>query len=425
MRVLFFLRNPKKKGKTAIYATLRYGGQRVIIFPGESIETSLWINKKNMNKPKSVPQNNSLIGRLNRAEQLYRDVHDNLQSKINGIVPPEKLKEAIYEKMYPQYKNETTTMRIIDFFEVFIEDSKAGERLTNNKTKLSEGSIKPYRSASNHFGEFEKLKKRKFYLTDIDQNLIDDFIKYLNVTKKLSINASAKYLTAFKSLMSYAKKKKLITTEVLLENTVDIRRERSDTIYLNEKEIEGLLALQDFENPTHEVVRDLFVIGCKTGLRFSDYSKLRLENIHNGKIQINQIKTRNRVTIPVHPIVQSILDKYPNGLPKCPTNQAFNRCLKDIGEKVPELCKEFEKKITRANVVERKTYVKWRLLQSHSARRSFATNEYLEGTDLLTIMNITGHTTQKAFLTYIKATDEEHAELLRKEWEKRNIKRGN
>jgi len=88
MRVSFLLRNPEKKGKTAIYASICYRNKRVIVFPGESIDTKNWNNEKNIKKPKQISANNALIGRLNRKEQLYRDVYDDLQKTIAGVIPP-------------------------------------------------------------------------------------------------------------------------------------------------------------------------------------------------------------------------------------------------------------------------------------------------------------------------------------------------
>jgi len=134
---------------------------------------------------------------------------------------------------------------------------------------------------------------------------------------------------------------------------------------------------------------------------------------------LTQQKTQNRVTIPIHPTVKEILAKYPNGLPKCPPNQVFNRYLKDLGKKLPQLDTDFEKVLTRGGVADPKTYKKYELLQSHTARRSFATNEYLNGTPTITIMAITGHRTEKSFLAYIKADSLQHAMLLAEHWKKR------
>ncbi|MCD7940142.1 MAG: tyrosine-type recombinase/integrase, partial [Bacteroides intestinalis] len=63
---------------------------------------------------------------------------------------------------------------------------------------------------------------------------------------------------------------------------------------------------------------------------------------------------------------------------------------------------------------------KYELVTSHTARRSFATNLYLSGFPAISIMQITGHCTEKAFMAYIRVTPEQHAELLREHWIKNN-----
>lgn len=118
MRCNFYLRNPdpKKKGRTAIYLTATYKGQRCILYPGESIDKDDWDNKKF--KPKPLAGNNALIGRLNRFEQLVRDIHDDLQKNIKGIVPARILRNAVVEKICPVASEtmEATPILITDFF---------------------------------------------------------------------------------------------------------------------------------------------------------------------------------------------------------------------------------------------------------------------------------------------------------------------
>ncbi len=65
------------------------------------------------------------------------------------------------------------------------------------------------------------------------------------------------------------------------------------------------------------------------------------------------------------------------------------------------------------------TNPKWHLISTHTARRSFATDEYLAGTPPLTIMAITGHKTEKSFLRYMRISPSDHAKILAMEWEKR------
>ena len=111
--------------------------------------------------------------------------------------------------------------------------------------------------------------------------------------------------------------------------------------------------------------------------------------------------------IPVHPVVQSILDRH-NGPPRPQNDQIINRNLKRLGQ-LMELTDsvQIERTVGGAKTKESKT--KWAMLTSHCARRSFCTNNYLMGTDALTIMAISGHKTEKSFRRYLKLGPEDFA----------------
>jgi integrase len=72
------------------------------------------------------------------------------------------------------------------------------------------------------------------------------------------------------------------------------------------------------EKPSLERVKDLFLIGCFTGLRFSDFIRIEPENIteEGGAKYIEMLtkETSQRVVIPLKPIVTEILTKYGVGL---------------------------------------------------------------------------------------------------------------
>jgi len=257
MRFNFYLRNPKKKGRTAIYLSVTYRGERIILFPGESIETANWINKKGINKPKPISENNGLIGRLMRFEQLVRDMYDELQRATNDIVPAEVLKNAIIDKISPVAKRpDNAPVFISDFFQTLIDDSRSKKRLCNNSKAIMEQSIQIYVTAQNHYKEFEYIQRKKYRLTDINQKLIDDFSDYLNMNLKMALNGSGKNMKVFKTMMNYARKKKLINHDIFMDSKVTVTKESPDNIYLSEDEIKDLLEIKKFETPLYETVRD-------------------------------------------------------------------------------------------------------------------------------------------------------------------------
>jgi site-specific recombinase XerD len=191
--------------------------------------------------------------------------------------------------------------------------------------------------------------------------------------------------------------------------------EESDTIYLNENELNQLYNFDFSNNKRLERVRDLFLVGAWTGLRFSDFTRISKENIKGDFIEIEQQKTGKRVLIPLHSVVSEIWQKYGEKLPPNITNQKLNDYIKEVCQKVG-ITEHEQKAITKGGVKTSTRYEKWELVSSHTARRSFATNLFLSGFPTLSIMQVTGHRTEKAFMRYIKVTPEQHAVLLREHW---------
>ena len=108
--------------------------------------------------------------------------------------------------------------------------------------------------------------------------------------------------------------------------------EESQAVALSEDELDTLASFDFSHSPRLERTRDLFLVGCWTGLRFSDFTRIREENIKDGMITIQQQKTNEFVTIPLHPVFLRIWEKYNGNLPGNISNQKFNDNLKDVGK---------------------------------------------------------------------------------------------
>lgn len=133
---------------------------------------------------------------------------------------------------------------------------------------------------------------------------------------------------------------------------------------------------------------------------------------------MEQQKTGGHVAIPLHPVFLKIWEKYDGQLPNNISNQKFNDYIKEVCQ-IAEINATVFKSITRGGRKETTSYEKWQIVSSHTARRSFATNLYLSGFPAISIMKITGHKTESAFLKYIKVTSEEHAKMLMEHWKKK------
>ncbi len=143
--------------------------------------------------------------------------------------------------------------------------------------------------------------------------------------------------------------------------------------------------------------------------------KIGRTDIKDNTIAFRQKKTINKVIIPLHPVVIEILEKYNFNLPEPISNQNFNDYIKEAAQLAELNTNEVITK-TIGGVLTNFTYPRYELVSSHTGRRSFCTNMYKQGIPTLMIMSISGHKTEKAFLKYIKITQEEHARMMGDKW---------
>jgi integrase len=311
------------------------------------------------------------------------------------------------------------------FFENFIERMESGSRVHLQKnTPLAESTIKNMRNLKNHLLDYQTYSHRSLEFDTIDMTFYYGFTDYLTKIKKVNINSIGKLITNTKVLMREALEAGYTTNTIFTHRKFRSASAESETVYLNEKEIDQLQGLDLSDHKKLDRVRDLFIIGCYTGLRYSDLSKLTVDKIDDDILEVAQTKTGDRVHIPLRTEVKKLIEKYDGEFPRAISNQKFNEYLRDVCAKCDLLKKEVSIKTFEAG--KRVTLVKpkHQFVKSHTARRSFATNEYLAH-DLQTaeIRSITGHKTDKSFYKYIRVTPRENAENVAKKWKERELKR--
>jgi integrase len=250
----------------------------------------------------------------------------------------------------------------------------------------------------------------------------EDFLRYTTVKKGLAPNTIGKLITLIKVLLREAYEKGITTNQIYLNSNFKSISSVSDTVYLNDEEIKELQRLDLSKRLSLERVRDAFIVGCYTGLRFSDLTRIKPKNIDNGMIILTQQKTKFEVVIPMLKEVIAILEKYEFSIPDI-SNQKYNQHLHELCSKCDLLNEMVTTKAIRGGKVMETTQPKYELISSHTARRSFATNEYKRGE--LTpseIMVITGHKTEKSFLKYIRETKKETALRIKEKFILRELK---
>lgn len=310
------------------------------------------------------------------------------------------------------------------FFASFIENfAKESETRVNNRSGkiISPRTIQKYKTTKSIIEEFEKLKKIRLKITDIDLAFHRQFVSFLTTEKKYSKTVIEKNISTIKGFIKEAKEQKLETSPEAESKKFTFTRDEPIDTYLTETEINLIYNLDLSGDERLDNTRDLFIIGLWTGLRISDLSRIQHFLINENRIIVAETqKTGSTIEIPIHFQVKRILAKRNNQPPKIISSQKFNKYVKEVCEKAGITEKILGNiKNPKTNRKEKSYYPKWKLISSHTCRRSFATNLYGKQ-DNATIMAITGHKSHAQFMKYIKTTQKEHTEKLAKYWDSQN-----
>lgn len=216
-------------------------------------------------------------------------------------------------------------------------------------------------------------------LTGANLSRFAEFVK-----KEVALSSARTYCAMFKSVLNlYADQ---INLPNRYEDILSLKKDVSQNTWLTEGEINKLISYIP-DNDTEMIIRDQFVIGALTGARHSDYIGFTEKNIRDGYIRYVSKKTKHDTSVPLSPVVDRLIRGGLSEKNKEFSTTHFNDILQDMCRKIGITEKL---KLYRAGKYEEAE--KWRFVGSHSARRSFATNLYLRGTDIYLISKLMGHT---------------------------------
>jgi integrase len=148
--------------------------------------------------------------------------------------------------------------------------------------------------------------------------------------KGLAVNTVGKILKNLKIFLRDCARKNII--DPIDTSDFKVYQEEVENIYLTENEINTIYNLDLSHEKDRERIRDLFVLGCYTGLRYSDLSSIKPANIKGDFINLRQGKTMNHVVIPINDTAKKIIRKYNGGIPEGIHMNDFNKLIKGIAE---------------------------------------------------------------------------------------------
>ncbi len=304
---------------------------------------------------------------------------------------------------------------IIDLLSFAKSFSDLQSKKINPKTgkPLAKSTLSKFRLLHEHLRDFKNDQGKSLDFDNIDLDFYYNFLAFLKEKHQYSPNTLGKYIQALKTLLNEATAQKLTDNTGFKSSHFKRISVEAENIYLTDLEVRSILAVDLSNKPHLDRSRDVFIVGCYTGLRYQDIISLNRGSLSGNYLNTVQAKTGDRVTIPILPQVLRILEKYDY---QFKSNAKINVQLKEIC-KIAKIDQVIRQKSYVKGVLVDKAYKKYELVSSHAARRSFATNSYQKGIPTATIVKITGHRTEKSFYKYIKLDNKEHADILLKAWQ--------
>ena len=446
------IRTKKTEGKAELYSTIRCGKTAYHANLHLKVDIKKWIecSKTERKKANFLDSMNythkiqEIENGLKVLKKYHKCTKEEVDKLIENIVLNEA-REAMIKREETKSKLECEKRKILrEYVKNYLKEMQCGERRTIKNRLYSKSTIYHWKQVVDKVLDFHK--KYPFTWDDIDQRLIVKFVDYLE-KDDLNLQTIQKLMKDFKKLIKDA------GIEGIHDNyrardlnfTIAVgESDKSTQVYLTTKELQGLYDMK--LSGTEELVRDVFLIGCFTGQRVSDYGRIEPEwfgKTHNGVkvIRLQQKKTGNKVCVPiVGNQLKTLLKKYDYCVPKI-SDQEIDRTIKDICERlsasIPSLAvkektilKKQEKIALYTNkdggrqlfeINERGECIKhkWAMVASQTARRTCITNMYLakkpDGSAKYTLaerMSVSGHKTESQYIKYIKCSLDEVAEMV-------------
>lgn len=382
----------------------------------------------------------NLDAALKRATPITKE---EMREIIDSIVYAEaRAAQAKKKEEKAKKEAEEKRMTLNKYIAMYCDQITTGARQTEKGRNFAPSTVKTVKLALDQFTKFQKETKRTFDFNDINMDFYYAYTAYLK-KKGYSINTYGKCVKELKTIMAAAQSEGHHSNHIWMDKKFKGTRVEVDSIYLTKDDLDKMMAVDLSKYPAgYEQARDIFMIGVWTAQRVSDYNNIKKEDFstltknvmkeepdpeHPGQMKawiekqeitylnIRQQKTGAKVAIPCNSQLKAILEKYNYEAPHL-ADQVINRYIKDIARDAG-LNELVEIETTKGGTPKKEKIEKYKLVHSHTARRTGATLMYLAGIDLYDIMKVTGHASPKMLKKYIKADSLEVVEKLTDKYE--------
>lgn len=413
MNYSFRLKYPKLDKESLIYftASFKNEGKTFVYSTGEKIHPQDWDfeNKRPGNlsgRKKDAELRRAIDIQLSRYSNFYIELISRFKT-INEVLTIAQAKEEF------NIEFKKVTKKTSDFFKVydlFLKD----KREDNSDQANTESTIKRYEYNKKLLEDFRDEQKYNLRFNTINKDFYNAFIRYCVIEKKHSANTLSRNIGLFKTFMNWSISHKFTYNDEFRQFK-NIKRFKTDEIALTKDQVDAIYSFDLKENEKLIRVRDLFVFGCSTGMRYSNYSEVKKNDIVDDFINVIDGKDMSKLlSIPINRYSKEILEKYEYKLPKI-SNQKFNDYLKELFE-VMEYNSIVKKTMRYGNEIIETESALYDRISSHTARRTFITIMKNEGVPDKVIMSYTGHKSIEVFNNYYRPNQDQRINFMNNVW---------
>lgn len=423
--VNFLYRSTKDKANLVLRLLYRYNETDFVLGVQTKFEVSkhYW-SKQHKKKLKDI----DITNKQTEVNTELNKIKNHVLNAFNSIIPDEVNKDWLQTQIdyyyNPPKEAEQLPTEFLKYFDFFMDCKK---------NEITVGTKKKYNVTKHLLERYQKERKIKLQIFDVNYKFKVDFEKYC-LNNNYALNTISKDLRTIKTVCNHAKQNGIKISEQV-EN-IKTPQHKTEKIYLTFEDIKKIENIDKRRlNDNYSNAKDWLIISCYTGQRISDFmrfnkSMIRYEKNKNNELkpllEFTQVKTNKTMTIALHPKVIEIINKRNGEFPKIISDAKYNLYIKQVcriakideiikGSKLININSNEENEKRGKTKDEPKQYrketgmfKKWELVSSHIGRRSFATNFY--GTIPTTyLINVTGHSTEAMFLNYIGKSNKDLA----------------
>ena len=403
MNYTFKLKEPNAEKETLIYFRSFFSNENrnFIYSSGEKIKPSEWDFENRLpndlnGRTQRAVNHRSIKKQLDRYSGFFTEIvnrYKNIDEELTIDIARQR-----FDEEFKKIKIKDDFFRIYDEFIQEKENDYSG----NSISKSTKDRYDYNKRLLQDFQDYYKLKLR---LGNFDDKIYNKFLKYCIEIKDHSANTVHRNVGLLKTFLYWALSKKYTYNN----NFINFKKPpkfRTDEIALNYQQVEEIYLYDFSKNKRLERVRDLFVFGCVTGMRFGNYSRISKQDIQGDFIRVVDLKSKSKkLSIPLNSISKAILEKYNYILPNI-SNQKMNEFIKEVFKEM-KFTEDIKKTMKYGDELIDKKSEFWERISSHTARRSFITIMKNNKVPDKVIMSYTGHTSLEVFNNYYRPSEED------------------